>query len=392
MLKRFFWGYHPKSVDGYIRKYMEYSRQEILQLEDQIRAARQQLETLQQASSASQNSEISTTSNEPDPSLESETAAALESQQAYFQNMEPYLATETSFFDTEQVPYEATAADAEKVEEMESIEATEAIEEMESIELIKSIEPMESIEADGEVKAVEDGVEHTEPAEATESAESADVPTKTEKTTLRSGKVLMFKRRTDPPQLREEGTQLAENQQEGTGYWNSIDHFLHVSMPEELEELDADSLVVAAAAEQQEQITGTGRSQGFFPYFNYSLPVTSPNKTNHLQRKQSPPTKLEIAARKPNREPQPQTSKEQDIAPQNSPQAQGSAQISKEVRQLRYQYITGKHAGEDIKDNDKLIVKKGELITNEIVDQADQAGKLAELIVHMYIPELGEDV
>lgn len=74
-------------------------------------------------------------------------------------------------------------------------------------------------------------------------------------------------------------------------------------------------------------------------------------------------------------------------------QSQGSKEISREVRQLRYKYIVGKWAGEDLVSNQgELIVGKNSLITEDVVDTADREGKLALLIVHMMIPGLGEDI
>lgn len=55
-------------------------------------------------------------------------------------------------------------------------------------------------------------------------------------------------------------------------------------------------------------------------------------------------------------------------------------------------YITGKISGRDIlDDNGVKIVARGEIITAEIVDMAEKAGKLPELIVHMIAPGLDLD-
>jgi hypothetical protein len=68
-----------------------------------------------------------------------------------------------------------------------------------------------------------------------------------------------------------------------------------------------------------------------------------------------------------------------------------SVAISEEIRSLRSKYIAGKWAGEDLFDAaGKRIVAKGAVITDEDVEAADRAGKLAELIVNMVIPGLGE--
>jgi hypothetical protein len=69
-----------------------------------------------------------------------------------------------------------------------------------------------------------------------------------------------------------------------------------------------------------------------------------------------------------------------------------SPAITEEIRMIRQKYIVGKIAGEDVYDSSgKLIIAKQSVITGEVVDKADTEGKLAELIVNMIIPGLGED-
>jgi len=68
-----------------------------------------------------------------------------------------------------------------------------------------------------------------------------------------------------------------------------------------------------------------------------------------------------------------------------------SAAISEEIRSLRSKYIVGKWAGEDLFDAaGKRIIAKGAVITEDVVEAADRSGKLAELIVNMVIPGLGD--
>ncbi|HZG58487.1 hypothetical protein, partial [Paenibacillus sp.] len=68
-----------------------------------------------------------------------------------------------------------------------------------------------------------------------------------------------------------------------------------------------------------------------------------------------------------------------------------SPAITEEIRSLRVKYIVGKWAGEDLFDAaGKRIIAKGAVITEETVDAAERAGKLAELIVNMIIPGLGD--
>lgn len=68
-----------------------------------------------------------------------------------------------------------------------------------------------------------------------------------------------------------------------------------------------------------------------------------------------------------------------------------SPAISEEIRSLRKRYIVGKLAGADLFDrHGGLIVATHQTITEEMIERADREGKLAELIVNMVIPGLGE--
>lgn len=65
--------------------------------------------------------------------------------------------------------------------------------------------------------------------------------------------------------------------------------------------------------------------------------------------------------------------------------------VEKVISSVWHKYIVGKLAGEDLLDSGgQMILRKGERITPETVDRAEQAGKLAELIVHMAGPNLEE--
>lgn len=71
--------------------------------------------------------------------------------------------------------------------------------------------------------------------------------------------------------------------------------------------------------------------------------------------------------------------------------SQASPALGQEIKALRYRYLSGKLAGQDLVDETgNIIIRKNEPITSEIVDLADRVGKLAELIVNMTIPELVE--
>lgn len=62
--------------------------------------------------------------------------------------------------------------------------------------------------------------------------------------------------------------------------------------------------------------------------------------------------------------------------------------IASEINNLRLKYLIGKVTGEDLLDNNgKVIVAKNSLITNDIINMAENEGKLADLIVNMTLPE-----
>lgn len=68
-----------------------------------------------------------------------------------------------------------------------------------------------------------------------------------------------------------------------------------------------------------------------------------------------------------------------------------SEALATEIRFIRSKYLIGKIAGEDLYDNDgNLIIAKSEVITHEVVEKADSEGKLAELIIKMTLPGLGD--
>ncbi|MDP4084994.1 MAG: hypothetical protein Q8934_10325 [Bacillota bacterium] len=65
-------------------------------------------------------------------------------------------------------------------------------------------------------------------------------------------------------------------------------------------------------------------------------------------------------------------------------------ELVEQIDSIKSQYIVGKMAGVDLLDLDgHLIVSKSSFITQEIVEKANQAGKLAELIVNMKLHEPG---
>lgn len=69
----------------------------------------------------------------------------------------------------------------------------------------------------------------------------------------------------------------------------------------------------------------------------------------------------------------------------------GSSAVTAQINNIRYKYISGKAAGQDLYDQDgKLIIAKGEIITSEVIGKAEAEGKLPELIVNMVIPGMEE--
>lgn len=66
--------------------------------------------------------------------------------------------------------------------------------------------------------------------------------------------------------------------------------------------------------------------------------------------------------------------------------------VQREAELLRIRYMLGKLAGTDLYDREgRLIIRKGEPITEEKIQKADVAGKLADLIIHMKLPGMEED-
>jgi len=62
-----------------------------------------------------------------------------------------------------------------------------------------------------------------------------------------------------------------------------------------------------------------------------------------------------------------------------------------EVEQMKIRYIEGHRAGRDLLDNNgHIILYKNDIISREMIEKANQTGKLVELIVHMVLDDLGE--
>ena len=71
-----------------------------------------------------------------------------------------------------------------------------------------------------------------------------------------------------------------------------------------------------------------------------------------------------------------------------TPKITTSADNHEEIEELKIRYIVGRKAGKDItRPNGQLIVGKGEVITRRMIAQAEEAGKLVELILNMVLED-----
>ncbi len=71
--------------------------------------------------------------------------------------------------------------------------------------------------------------------------------------------------------------------------------------------------------------------------------------------------------------------------------SKSSKALEIEIDELRIKYIVGKLAGKDIFDkNGNIVISEGSKITPEVIQNAENEEKLAELIINMKIPEFGE--
>lgn len=81
-----------------------------------------------------------------------------------------------------------------------------------------------------------------------------------------------------------------------------------------------------------------------------------------------------------------------DTAVYEPEESKESEAVSAEIMSIRNRYIVGKLAGEDLYDvNGRLIVSKGSTITPDMVDLAEKAGRLPDLIVNMKIAGAGDE-
>lgn len=291
---------------------------------------------------------------------------------------------------TTPVNIELTAIEETSVGLVEEVEYLEAHDLLEEVEKVDEVELKESAVLHEDIEFVVTD-EITEEDKQEQLIVMPDLP---ERDMNRMGRLLMFRRKMDVDIVSSEHTSELEKQVDSYGYWESIDHYLKT--PEISETLLSEQSVTANyVANSQNMVTNS--AVGLPRYFDYNLSdvqtqfdVDASQSIERRTRRETP----SIKSRNPREATGGVTTNQlPNKSEVSAVQSQGSKEITREVRQLRYKYIVGKWAGEDLVNNQgQLIVSKNNPITEEIVDSADQEGKLALLIVHMIIPGLGEDI
>jgi len=219
-----------------------------------------------------------------------------------------------------------------------------------------AIEKVERSEAEPEVSAVEK-VERIE-AELDESAAKAasnvlTFPMRTVQDELvRAAKLVNHNQDSGPGQLR--------NMAVGSGFWDDADDYLNRALGASIPEL-------SVAAKQS-----APSKESYAPSRTRQIPREEPQFEEDGQSGQG--------ATEPN-----------TLETSPGAHASGSSAVTEEIVHLRRRYIVGKIAGEDLYDRSgRLIIAKGQPITESVMENADSAGKLAELIVNMMIKGLGD--
>jgi len=199
----------------------------------------------------------------------------------------------------------------------------------------------------------------------------------------KKGNVLEFRRR-----MEKESPPVETDAFNESGFWGAIAPYLITQIQSEEK--------VAAQPDQvtmlSQLVAAANTSSGLPSYFNQSLPKVPVyrNPSHSFEHRTSDDT---VISNQPPISNQPVTNKQPTQESNESvSHAQGSQAISSEVQQLRYRYIVGKWAGENLLTSQgKLIVGKNTPITQSIVDEADREGLLASLIVNMTLPGLEDN-
>ncbi len=277
-----------------------------------------------------------------------------------------------------------------KAEVIEAVEEVDVVIEEISVEVVK-----EQLNVEIQVELIEEiSLEMNEVIE-NESSQPAPVQSnKLHKENVKMGRLLTFRRKMDSSsdmnvQSSESSTM---NPSVDRGFWDNINHYMIT--PETAEDyLSTHSELTNALPQTQ---FSSNSAVGMPRYFDYNITETQPQinidysqvRERRVRDNTQESLKIKIAKSKESTQ---ETSN--IIAPRSNyaSAAQGSKEISREVRQLRNKYIIGKWAGQDLLNKDgKLIAAKNSPITETIIDEADQEGMLALLIVHMTIPGLEE--
>lgn len=162
---------------------------------------------------------------------------------------------------------------------------------------------------------------------------------------------------------------------EGVGYWGGIDELMK-------------ELFHSPKIEQHcEEVAST--SEDFAASENLTVSAQPAVQTaDHLYSSSDaePEPSLDVKT-----EPFSDAKPESSLLPAKPDESRASPALGKEINALRYRYLRGKLAGQDLLDEvETIIIRKNDPITPEVIDLADRKGKLAELIVNMTIPELVE--
>jgi hypothetical protein len=391
LLRKALLGYDMKQVNQHLRRFVLLSENELTELEQLIVKTQKELTLLgHESTPPSENSE--------QPAVIEETAAGL------VEELEQDLVEEIEVIEVIEEIEKAEVLEEVKVEEVNVIEEVEeevmVLEVEVEVEVEATVEPVaETIELEETVQLEEtievlNEVEFHEDETVVEDSQQQSIAhvVQEKKERNRMGRLLIFRRKLDASNKQEEEQHESPEEIESSSYWESIDHYL--ATPVISEEILTVQTVVANSLSQAQQVVSNS-AVGLPSYFDYNLSEAQTPvhvDSSHLTERR---VRTQTSSMNTSKKTQQATYVETDkrAEPSTSVQSQGSKEISKEVRHLRYKYVVGKYAGEDLVNNQgRLIVGKNNPITEEVVDAAEREGLLALLIVHMTIPGLGDDI
>jgi hypothetical protein len=452
-LRKALFGYDLKEVSQHIRSFKFYSNREILELQELLHAAQKecsglvsQLQALQADSQiaataeliaepaaeiAEVAAEIAEVAAEPaEPAAEIAEVAAEPAEPAA-EIAEPAAEIAEPAAEIAEPAAEITEVAAEIAEPAAEIsEVAAEISEVaaEIAEVAAEIAEVAAEIAEVAAEIAEVAAEISEPAAEIAAAETSAaatpavsaVPTAPQKGSISMGRLLQFRRKLDVSLDPDEDEQPTPSSWSApikwSGFWESADHYLTV--PAVAEDLGHLQTVIASVHNLSNAHMSAASSSAAGPgvpsYFDYSLneaiqldslsPDPMPDHVYPRDRRAKSRIPEAPASKARSRDEHAAHLKEGSSAAHLKETATpvrseattpslGSKAITKEVRQLRYKYIVGKWAGADLYTNrGTLIVGKNSPITEEVVDAANEEGKLALLIVDMTIPGLGDEV